>query len=93
MALTFLQRKKLQQGLILVLIVVLFITATVLWSGFFQKGAEPIGEPQGTGRPQLQLVEINFDVLSLPLLYELNVPAEPTLEPSIKGRDDPFLPF
>ncbi|MDO8474202.1 MAG: hypothetical protein Q7S62_01545 [bacterium] len=92
MAFTLLQRKKMQQGLILVLIAVLFITATVLWLGFFQKGPSLAG-PQGTMRPALQQIEINFNVLSLPLLQELNAPAEPVLEPLIKGRNNPFLPF
>lgn len=93
MALTLLQRKKMQQGLILVLIAVLFITAAVLWMGFFKKGSESLAEPKGAVRPAPQQIEINFNVLSLPLLQELSVPAEPVLEPLLKGRDNPFLPF
>lgn len=93
MPLTLLQRKKLQQGLILVLIAVLFITAAVLWLGFFKKEPEPSIEPGGAVGPQLQPVEIDFGVLQLPLLQELNVPAKPVLEPLTKGRDNPFLPF
>jgi hypothetical protein len=93
MAFTLLQRKKIQQGLILVLIAVLFITATVLWMGFFKKGPVSLGEPQAAVIPQVQPVEINFGVLSLPLLQELDVPGQPVLEPELKGRSNPFLPF
>ena len=93
MALTLLQRKKIQQGLILVLVAVLLITAAVLWTGFFQKGPVSPIESQGGVRPQLLQVEVNFGVLALPLLQELDVPGEPVLEPDVKGRNNPFLPF
>ncbi len=93
MALTLLQRKKMQQVLILVLGAVLFITVTVLWLGFFKtEQVVPVGS-QGAVTSQIQSVKVNFDVLSLPLLQELDVPAEPVLEPPLKGRDNPFLPF
>jgi hypothetical protein len=93
MALTLLQRKKMQQVLILVLVAVLLITATVLWLGYFKK--EPVGVPesQGVVKPVPQQVEVNFGVLSLPLLQELDIPAQAVLEPLLKGRDNPFLPF
>ena len=82
-----------QQGLILALLVVLFITATVLWLGLFKKKSPSLGELQGSARPQLQSVKINFGVLLLPLLQELDIPAQQVLEPLLKGRDNPFLPF
>lgn len=93
MAFTLIQRKKMQQGLILVLIAVLFVMATVLWLGFFRKGPVSIGEPQAVVRLQSEQVDINFDVLLLPVLRELGAPAEPVQEPLLKGRDNPFLPF
>lgn len=93
MALTLVQRKKMQQGLILVLIAVLFITAAVLWLGFFQKGPVSVVGSGMVIKPQLQSVEVNFGVLSLPMLRELDVPAEPVQEPLQKGRNNPFLPF
>ena len=93
MALTLLQRKKMQQGLILVLLVVVLITTTVLWLGFFKKEPVVPGESQSVVVPQAQSVEVNFGVLSLPLLQELNAPGEPIAEPLLKGRDNPFLPF
>lgn len=93
MALTLVQRKKIQQGLILVLLIVLFITAAVLWLGYFKK--EPVSglESQGVVSPIPQQVEVNFGVLTLPLLQELNTPVEPVQEPELKGRSNPFLPL
>ena len=93
MAFTLVQRKKMQQGLILVLIAVLFITATVLWMGFFQKGSESFAEPQGAVMLAPQQIEVNFNVLSLPLLQVLDTPSELVGEPLLKGRNNPFLPF
>jgi len=93
MALTLVQRKKMQQVLILVLLVVLFITVTVLWLGFFKEAPVSLGEPKGFAGAQPQSVEINFSVLSLPLLEELEPPTESVQEPQLKGRNNPFLPF
>lgn len=96
MALTLLQKKKMQQGLIIVLLVVLLITAGVLWLGFFrgkQGERASVVRPEAAQGQQPQTVQINFDVLSLPLLQELDDPAEPVQEPLIKGRNNPFLPF
>ncbi|MBI2124063.1 MAG: hypothetical protein HYU04_02400 [Candidatus Wildermuthbacteria bacterium] len=93
MALTLVEKKKQQKILILILVAVLLITAAVLWLGFFAKEPVVSTEPQGAIQPIPQQVEVNFDVLSLPLLQELDSPAEPVLEPSSKGRSNPFLPF
>lgn len=91
MAITLLQRKKIQQGLILVLVAVLLITTAVLWFGLFQKGeAQPALE---TTVPALQPVEINFGVLELPILQTLDNPPESVVEPEAPGRKNPFLPF
>jgi flagellar basal body-associated protein FliL len=93
MALTLVAKKKQQQILILVLVAVLLITVTVLWLGFFKKEPVVITEPQSAVRVTPQQVEVNFGVLSLPLLQELDSPAEPVQEPDRKGRSNPFLPF
>ena len=91
MAITLVQRKKIQQGLILALVSVLLITTTVLWFGFFKKGkAIPAGE---TLPPALQPVEIDFGVLKTPLLETLDNPREQASEPEAPGRRNPFLPF
>jgi flagellar basal body-associated protein FliL len=93
MALTLVEKKKQQKILILILVAVLLITAAVLWLGFFQKEPVVSTEPQGVIQPIPQQVEVKFNVLKLPLLQELDAPAESVLEPSSKGRSNPFLPF
>ncbi len=91
MAITLVQRKKIQQGLILVLVAVLLITTAVLWSGFFKsRGERPAAESPA---PALKPVEIDFGVLELPLLKTLDNPSESVLEPESPGRKNPFLPF
>ena len=92
MAITLVQRKKIQQGLILLLVAVLLITTFVLWFGFFKKGgeAQPALE---TAAPALKPVEIDFNVLKIPLLQTLDNPPEGILEPESPGRKNPFLPF
>lgn len=96
MALNLVEKKKQQQILILVLVVVMLITATVLWFGYFKQAPIVVvseESPQGVALPMPQQVEINFGVLSLPPLEELNAPEEPIEEPQVKGRSNPFLPF
>ena len=91
MAITLVQRKKIQQGLILVLVAVLLITTIVLWSGFLKKGgAQPAAE---SPVPALKPVEIDFGVLEIPLLKTLENPPEAGSEPESPGRRNPFLPF
>lgn len=91
MAITFVQRKKIQQGLILALVAVLLITTIVLWFGFFKRGGS-LPTPD-IAAPALKPVEINFGVLDLPLLQTLEAPPEAVLEPESPGRSNPFLPF
>ena len=93
MTLSLLQRKKIQQLLILVLGIVILVTVTVLWIGYFKKEPAPVVELQGIVNPISKSVDINFGVLSLPLLQELDAPADPVLEPELKGRSNPFLRF
>lgn len=93
MAFTLVEKKKQQKILILVLVAVLLITVTVVWMGFFQKGTVSVITPEGGGTVIPQQVEVNFDVLSLPVLQELNTPVELVQEPVTKGRNNPFLPF
>lgn len=96
MMLNLVQKKKQQQILILVLVAVLLVMVTVLWFGYFKQTPVVVvseESPQGVVKPIPQQVEINFDVLSLPMLKELNDPEEPVAEPEVKGRSNPFLPF
>ena len=91
MAITFIQRKKIQQSLILVLVAVLLITTIVLWLGFFKKGGA--APSLDIVAPALKPVEINFGVLDMPFLKTLEAPPESVLEPESPGRSNPFLPF
>lgn len=92
MAITLLQRRKIQQALIPVLVFVLLVTTTVLWFGFFKKGGAP-SEILDTVIPLLNPVEINFDVLENPVLQTLDNPPVLLEEPEFVGRINPFLPF
>lgn len=92
MAITLVQRKKIQQGLILMLVVVLLITAAVLWLGVFKKGGMGAASPD-VAVPEFQPIEINFGVLQNPVLEELDNPPAPVGEPESVGRSNPFLPF
>lgn len=88
MAVTFLQKKKIQRLLILALGVVVFITATVIWWGFFVTPPAPTG---GILLPPLR-VEVDTSILSHPILQELDEPGAKAQIPQDVGRDNPLLP-
>lgn len=92
MAITLVQRKKIQQSLIFLLVAVLLITTAVLWFGFFKSGGE-VRPALETAESALKPVEIDFNVLTIPLLQALDNPPEGILEPESPGRKNPFLPF
>ncbi len=93
MVFSFLEKKKQQKILILILAAVLLIMTTVLWLGYFKKEPAASTGSQGAVMPIPQQVEVNFGVLSLPILQELNDPAGSVQEPELKGRSNPFIPF
>lgn len=88
MALTFLQKKKIQRTLILVLGAVVLVTISVIWWGFFTTA--PV--PEGGIAPPPRRVEVNTGILSHPLLLKLDEPRAKTQIPSEVGRDNPMLP-
>ena len=89
MVATFLQKKKIQHLLILVLGVVIFITAAVIWWGFFTTGISP-----GAGVPlPLRSAKVDISILSHPFLLELDEPRAKTQIPLKVGRKNPLLPF
>ncbi len=96
MAITFLQKKKIQRYLILVFIVVLLIIALILWLGFRKKEAPP--SPEEVFKPKRE-VKINFEILESSFLKELEPfeeikPFEETKLPEEEiGRENPFLPY
>ena len=88
MAITFLQKKKIQHFLIPVLGAVIFITAAVIWWGFFTTSTSSREGVLVAPRR----VEVDTSILSHPLLKDLDEPREKTQIPSEVGRDNPFLP-
>ncbi|MCH7828681.1 hypothetical protein IH982_02285 [Patescibacteria group bacterium] len=88
MAVTFLQKKKIQRLLILALGVVVFITAVVIWWGFF------VTAPFPTGDILLQplRVEVDTSILSHPILQKLDEAEAKAQIPQDVGRDNPLLP-
>jgi len=94
MAITILEKRKFQRNLILVFLGVCIITGIVLWKGFFaQEGKSGVKEVSETIKPKK--VEINFEVLKLPLLNDLQDFEEiKPLDDSIRiGRENPFLSY
>lgn len=88
MAITFLQKKKIQRTLILVLGAVVLVTASVIWWGFFVTSTFP---EEDALVPPLR-VEVDTSILSHPLLKELDEPRAKTQIPSEVGRENPLLP-
>jgi len=90
MAIVFLQKRKIQNYLILIFIGVLLITTIVIWQGFFRKEKIPL--PEEVLRPPKK-AEINFEVLKNSLLKNLEPFQEiPPFEKEV-GRENPFLPY
>ncbi|MDA1337566.1 MAG: hypothetical protein O3C23_02275 [bacterium] len=88
MAITFAEKKKIQHLLIPALGIVIFITAAVIWWGFFTTGAPSLQE---ISVPQRR-VQVNTGILAHPILDLLDEPREKTKIPSDVGRDNPLLP-
>lgn len=88
MAITFIQKKKIQRLLIPALGIVVFITAAVIWWGFFTTSKAP---EEGTLLPP-QRVKVDTSILLNPLLKELDEPRAKTQIPPEIGRDNPLLP-
>ena len=88
MAITFIQKKKIQHLLIPALGIVIFITTAVIWWGFFTTSKTPEG---GALLPPRR-VEMNTSILLNPLLLELDEPRAKTQIPPEIGRDNPLLP-
>ena len=89
MVITLFQKKKIQRTLILVALAVVFITAIVIWWGFFM--TSPNLE-EGILIPPSE-VHVDTSILSHPLLQELDEPRVKTQIPLEVGRDNPLLPL
>jgi len=91
MAITFLEERKIQKRLILILGIILLIIVLVIWRGFFVK-EKPIWEAGEVLKPAKK-IEINFEILESPILKGLEPFEEiEPIEAGIEiGRENPFL--
>jgi hypothetical protein len=90
MAITFTKKKEIQKYLVPIFIIILLITAIVIWWGFSVK-EKPVLIKEILKPPKE--IEINFEILKSPILGELeSFEKIPSFEEEI-GRKNPFLPF
>ena len=87
----FLEKTKKQKYLLIVFLVVILITALVIWRGFFikEKPSEKV-----ISKPKRE-IQIDFETLKNPILenfepVEKIIPLGPEIE---IGRENPFLPY
>lgn len=99
MAITFLEERKIQRRYILIFLLLILITAGLVWRGLFIK-EQPV-LPVKVLKPAKK-VELDFKVLENPLLRELQPFEEiKTYEEEVSegaviervGRENPFLPY
>jgi len=91
MAILFLEKTKKQKYLIIVFLVVILITALVIWRGFFikEKPSEKV-----ISKPKRE-IQIDFETLKNPILenfepVEKIIPLGPEIE---IGRENPFISY
>lgn len=89
MAITFLQKKKLQQRLLLAFIGVLLLIVFMLWLGFKKKSA-PLS-PEKIFTPKKE-IKINLEPLKVPLLEQLQPFKKIEEFEGEAGRGNPFVP-
>lgn len=89
MAITFIQQKKKQKYLLIILAVLIAISLLVIWQMFLAK-PEPAPVSKALEKPE---VKINFDAFKNPIFNKLT-PFEPiTPFDEEAGRDNPFSPY
>jgi len=98
MAITFLERRKLQRRYLIIFGLIILVTVLIFWRGFLVKE-----KPVFPGEiPEMKRVNIDFKILENPILKELK-PFEEiapfkgvTVEEEIiekVGRENPFMPY
>jgi len=91
MAIVFLEKIERQRYLTIVFLIVILITALVIWRAFFFKKKLP---EEVISKPKIE-IKIDFETLKNPALEEFQ-PIEKIvpLGPEIKiGRENPFVPY
>ena len=91
MAILFLEKTKKQKYLLIVFLIVILITALVIWRGFFikEKPSEKV-----ISKPKRE-IQIDFETLKNPILenfepVEKIIPLGPEIE---IGRENPFISY
>lgn len=93
MPISFIQQKKKQKQLFLVVGAVLAVTVLVLWFGYFRQPQESFVPPITTTTSFVKDIKVNFEVLKNPFLKEFNIFEQiPPFEGDV-GRENPFLPY
>lgn len=91
MAVSFIQQKKRQKKMLLIVGLIAVITLLVLWFGYFREPKEPV--PEVSVVAPVREIKINFEVLKNPFLKESQIFEQiPPFEGEI-GRENPFLPY
>lgn len=90
----FIEERKKQKRLILVLTLVLLITASVLWYGFFRTPpGEALKEEKEVAPAFEPSLDVDFDVLETPAFKNLAPFEGVTPFEGERGRENPFAPI
>jgi hypothetical protein len=88
MAITFQEQLKKQKNMIIVFVILVLITAVIIWRGFYVQ--EEIEEKIIT--KGFEAIDIDFEFLKNPILKEFNLMERiPPFEGQV-GRENPFIP-
>ena len=89
MAITFLEKRKRLKSLIPVLVIVILITAVIVWRGFFVKEEPFLPEVIKPAKK----IEIDLQALKSPELEELQLFEKTSPFEEEIGRENPFVPY
>ena len=91
MAITFLQEKKRQRYLLLILALIIFAILIIVWQSFFRT-QEPSLTPLATPVVPQEII-IDWSTLQVPQLAELQAFEEIVPFEGKVGRKNPFIPY
>ncbi len=94
MAITFIQQKKRQRFMILILIGVFLLAIIFLWQIVWKsKSASVPLAPSAEISRMTKKIEINLDIFQNPAFQALGAFEELSLPKEKIGRDNPFMPY